>query len=52
MREIQKSLEKYDIFRVEIYSSHLILYDFEDGVEIETFDTEKELLEYIKNQLD
>lgn len=51
MKKIQKALEKYDALRVEIYHSHFVLYDLETGTEIENFDTKKELLSYIKNQL-
>jgi hypothetical protein len=51
MKKIQKALKNYDTLRVEIYHSHFILYDLEENNEIETFDSEKDLLDYIKNQL-
>ncbi len=51
MKKIQKALENYDTLRVEIYHSHFVLYDLEEGNEIETFDNKRDLLAYIKNQL-
>jgi hypothetical protein len=51
MKKIQKALRNYDTIRVEIYHSHFVLYDLEEGNEIETFESKKDLLNYIKNQL-
>lgn len=48
MKKIQSLLEKFETIRVEIYSSHLVVHDFDKGTE-QDFDSKKEVIKYLKS---
>ena len=46
MKKIQQLLK--EPYRLEVYNSHFVLYNYDKGKEIE-FDTEEEVLAYLES---